>query len=269
MKNPVGLLAGGGEFPYFLLSELKARGRDVVIVGFKRDTGSRLLRMGKRSLLAEATDAGRIIAFLKECGVTEAVMAGSVKHAHATVYNRGKTDSLAARLLASLKDKRSMALLKAAEWQLNRAGIRLVGVLEYLRPLMPTRGVLTKKQPDAPQWNDIRFGIQMARGIAGMDIGQTVAVKNGIVIAVEGVEGTDATIIRAGKVGGPGCVVVKVARPRQDFRFDVPVMGLKTILSLKRARAAVFAIEAGKTLLFNREKAVQLADRAGLALVAV
>ena len=269
MRNPVGLLAGGGEFPFFLLRELRAHGRDVVVVGFKRDTSPRLLRMVKKSLLAEVTEASRIIAFLKECGVAEAVMAGSVKHAHATVYKRGKADSLAARLLSGLKDKRSMILLKTAEWQLNRAGIRLSGVIEYLRPLLPRPGVLTRRQPDKDEWNDIRFGVQMARGIAGMDIGQTVVVRNGIVIAVEGMEGTDAAILRGGHVGGPGCVVVKVARPRQDFRFDVPVMGLKTILSLRKARSAVFAIEAGKTLLFNREKAVKLADRSGLALVAV
>jgi hypothetical protein len=269
LSAPIGLLAGGGEFPFFLLREIRARGRDAVIVGFKRDTGARLLRMVKRSLIAEVTEVGKIISFLKECGVSEAIMAGSVKHAHATVFNREKVDSLAARLLASLKDKRSMALLKAAEWQLNRAGIRLVAVIEYLRPLMPERGVLTARQPDASQWNDVRFGYQMARGIAGMDIGQTAVVKNGSVIAVEGMEGTDAAILRAGKVGGPGCVVVKVARPKQDFRFDVPVMGLKTILTLKRARAAVLAIEAGKTLLFNREKAVALADKCGLSLVAI
>jgi hypothetical protein len=215
----------------------------------------------------EVGELGRVIGFLKDAGVKEVMMAGCVKHAN--LYTKPRTDSLTSRLLARLVDKRADTLLKAAEWQLSRAGIRLVSAMQYLRPLLPKRGILTRRRPTEGEWKDVIFGHEIARRIAGEDIGQTVAVKDGAVLAVEAMEGTDAAILRAGALGRGGIIVVKVAKPKQDFRFDVPVMGVRTIATLKRARASVMAVEAEKTIMLERRRVIALANAARISLVAL
>lgn len=264
---PVGLLAGSGELPEALLAALKERGRAVVVVGFKGATSPALARGAARSLMVEAARFSGVIAFLKEAGVREAFMAGRVPHQG--VFRTGRADSLTARVLGTLADKRADTLLQAAVWHLGRAGIRVVSALPYLGPLIPSRGVLTRRSPSADAWRDVRFGLAMARGIAGLDVGQTVIVKRQAVVAVEALEGTDAAIRRAGALAGPGCVVVKVAKPKQDFRFDVPVVGPSTVASLHAARAGALVVEAGRTLVLRRAETVRRANASRLSLVAV
>ncbi|MEK7767592.1 MAG: LpxI family protein, partial [bacterium] len=188
---------------------------------------------------------------------------------HLNLYRKPPVESLTARVLHALADRRADTLLKAAAFQLARAGIRLVSAMPHLKPLLPAKGALTRREPDEDEWKDIRFGLGIARGLAGLDVGQTAVVKGRAVVALEALEGTDAAIRRAGALCGAGAVVVKVAKPRQDFRFDVPVVGTRTIESLVAARATVMAVEAGKTILLNRLEVIARADAAGLCLVAV
>ncbi len=266
MSAPLGLLAGGGDFAATVLGALRDRGHAVVVVGFK-ETDEALLRSVPVSLRADVSEVEKVIAFLKGAGVKEIMMAGYVSHAQA--IRRLEEPTLFARVLGKLKDKRADSLLLAAALQLKLAGIKLVSAMPYLKHLVPARGTLTERPVSEDEERSIAFGLKMARAIAGLDIGQTVVVKKQAIVAVESLEGTDACIRRGGEIGQGGTVVVKVAKPRQDFRFDVPVIGLGTIASLRDSGASALAIEAGKTILLQREKVVAAANDAGLAIVAV
>lgn len=264
--SPLGLLAGGGDFAATVLGALREKGHDVVVVGFK-ETDEALLRSIPRSMRADVSEVERIIAFLKEHGVREIMMAGYVSHAQA--IRRLEEPTLFARVLGKLKDKRADSLLLAAALQLKLAGIKLVSAMPYLKHLVPARGTLTERPTTEDEERNILFGLKMARAIAGLDIGQTVVVKKQAVVAVESLEGTDACIRRGGEIGQGGTVVVKVAKPRQDFRFDVPVIGIGTVASLRKAGASALAIEAGRTLLLRRAETIAAANRAGLVIIAV
>ena len=266
-ERPVGLIAGGGEFPAYLLSALKQRGHEVVVVALKGATDPAIARSVDRSVEVEVGEVGKVIEFLKGCGVKEVLMGGYVSHV--SVLKDPPADSLTSRILSRLRDRRADTLLKAAAVQLKMAGIKIGSLMAYLGPLVPRRGTLTRREPGAEEWKDVEFGRKIAIGVAGLDIGQTVAVKGRGVVAVEALEGTDAMIRRAGDVGGEGVVIVKVAKPKQDFRFDVPVIGPRTVDSLKAARASVLAVEAGRTILLDRERVVADADAAGIAIVAL
>ena len=267
MSPPLGLLAGSGAFPEYLLSALRQAGHEVTVVGIKGETSPELASSANRSAMFDIGDFSGIVGFLKDGGVREAFMAGYVQHTN--IYRDVRRDSLATRLLSSLIDKRADSLLRGAVLLLRSNGIRVVSAMPYLKPLIPSRGVLTSRQPGEEDWKDIRFGVKMARRIAGLDIGQTVVVRHQAVVAVESLEGTDACIRRGGEIGHGSVVVAKVAKPRQDFRFDVPVVGLRTVESLAAARAAAMAVEAGKTIILDREKVVAALDAAGIALAAV
>ena len=180
------------------------------------------------------------------------------------VFRPGLTEAPCA-----VRDRRADTLLLAAVLQLKRHGLNVVSAMPYLRHLVPDRGTLTHREPDATTWQDIRFGLDMARRVAGLDIGQTVVIKGRAVVAVESLEGTDACIRRGGEVAGGGVTVVKVAKPRQDPRFDVPVIGLATMESLRAAGSVALAVEAGKTILLDRDTMITAANAAGLSIVAL
>jgi len=266
-KPPLGLFAGGGDFPRQVLAALRQAGHEVCVVGFRGETDSRLLRAVPRSFCGTVGEYGKMIDFLRRAGVREALMAGYVRHTH--IYRKPRADSLTSRIFGSLLDRRADTLLAAAALRLKSAGITLVSAMPYLKHLVPDRGVLTKRVPTAGEWKDIEFGRRIAQRIAGLDIGQTVCVRDLAVVAVEALEGTDACVLRAGGIARSSLVVVKVAKPQQDFRFDVPVVGPKTVETLRRSRAGVMAIEAGRTILLDRPEVVRRADRAGISLVAV
>lgn len=265
--RPLGLFAGGGDFPRHVLAALRKAGHEVCVVGFRGETDPRLLRSVPRSWCGTVGEYAKMIEFLRAAGVREALMAGYVKHTH--IYRKTRTDSLTARIMGSLLDRRADTLLAAAAMRLKAAGIVLVSAMPYLRHLVPDRGVLGERQPSAADWKDIEFGRRMAQRIAGLDIGQTVCVRDLAVVAVEALEGTDEAVLRAGKVARGGIVVVKVAKPQQDFRFDVPVVGPRTLETLRRARARAMAVEAGRTIVLDRPEVVRRADAAGIAIVAV
>jgi len=196
------------------------------------------------------------------------VMAGQVKHNK--IFSAIRPDWKLAKLLFSLPRKNTDALIGAVARLLEDEGIRLVDSTIFLKPLVPQPGVLTRRAPNEHEAEDIAYGIGVARQIAGMDIGQTVVISDRACVAVEAMEGTDETIVRAARIaGGKPLVVVKVSKPGQDMRFDVPVVGLPTIEQMKTAGATALAVDAGRTLLFDREKLIDLADAAGITIEAI
>jgi UDP-2,3-diacylglucosamine hydrolase len=200
-------------------------------------------------------------------GVTQAVMAGQVKHNK--IFSSIRPDWRLAKLLFSLKRKNTDALIGAVARVLEDEGIRLVDSTFFLKPLVPEAGVLTRRAPDEREAADIAYGLGVARQVAAMDIGQTVVISERACVAVEAMEGTDETVARAARLAsGKPLIVVKVSKPGQDMRFDVPVVGLPTIEQMKSARATALALDAGRTLLFDRIKLIEQADAAGIAIQA-
>lgn len=208
---------------------------------------------------------------LKDAGVRKAVMAGKVQHA--SLFGGVLPDLRAVKILAGLKDKRTDTILSAIADEFSREGIELISSATWLSHLLARPGVLTRRAPDRAESLDIDLGWRAAKALAGFDIGQTVVVRAGAVIAVEAMEGTDATVLRASEVArshgdSPTLVLVKVAKPRQDFRFDLPVLGLETLKVLERARVSALAVEADKTLIFDREDFLRRVDELGISVIA-
>ena len=279
----LGLIAGNGRFPFLLLDAARAHGLRVVVAAIKEETDAEMnaraaadpdnitvhwLSLGELSKLIET--------FQRE-GVTRAVMAGQVKHKQ--IFSSIRPDWRLAKLLLNLRTRNTDMLLGAIAKVLEDEGITLVSSTAYLEPMLAPAGRLTARSPDPTELADIEYGLSVARGIAGFDLGQTVVIAAGACVAVEAMEGTDATIARAGALFRTleaeastlerRLTVVKVAKPNQDKRFDVPVVGLPTIEAMVAAGATCLAIEAGRTLLFDREAMVAAADAAGIAITAV
>jgi DUF1009 family protein len=278
----LGLIAGNGSFPFLLLDAARAEGLTVVVAAIREETGE---EMNARA----AADSGVIVHWLslgelsrlietfhKE-GVTRAVMAGQVKHKQ--IFSSIRPDWRLAKLLLNLRTRNTDMLLGAVAKVLADEGIELLSSTAFLEPLLAGEGVLTKRAPDDDEQKNIAYGMSVARAVAGFDIGQTVVVAAQACVAVEAMEGTDAAIERAGHLMQSlddeastlhrKLTVVKVAKPNQDMRFDVPVVGIRTIESMIAAGASCLSVEAGRTLLFDREVLLQRAAQAGIAIVAV
>ncbi len=220
-------------------------------------------------------ELSRLIEVLQAEGVTEAVMAGQVRHKQ--IFSGIRPDWRLAKLLLNLRSRNTDMLLGAVAKVLGDEGITLLSSTSFLEPMLAPEGVLTVRAPDEAEWSDVAYGQRVARGIAAFDLGQTVVIAAGACVAVEAMEGTDATIARAGSLLGAfgesagtlsrRLTVVKVAKPQQDLRFDVPVVGVPTILAMAAAGATCLCVESGRTLLFDREGMVEAADRAGIAVV--
>jgi len=277
----LGLIAGNGRFPFLLLDAARAQGLSVVVAAIREETDPEInhraacdehitvqwLSLGELSRLIEM--------FHKE-GVSAAVMAGQVKHKQ--IFSSIRPDWRLAKLLLNLSTRNTDMLLGAVAKVLGDEGIELISSTSFLEPLLAQEGVLTERAPDEDERKNIEYGLGVARAVAGFDIGQTVVVAAQACVAVEAMEGTDATIERAGRLmesmeGDASTLerrltVVKVAKPNQDMRFDVPVIGLATIEAMMRAGASCLSIEAGRTLLFDRESLLERASRAGIAIVA-
>jgi DUF1009 family protein len=277
----LGLIAGNGRFPFLLLDAARAEGRSVVVAAIKEETEPEIdqraaadpditvhwLSLGELSKLIDT--------FRKE-GVQEAVMAGQVKHKQ--IFSSIRPDWRLAKLLMNLRTRNTDMLLGAVAKVLSDEGIELMSSTSFLEPLLAQEGVLTSRSPDEDDLKNIEYGLGVANALAGFDIGQTVVVAAQACVAVEAMEGTDETIQRAGRLmdslGGDASTlerrltVVKVAKPNQDMRFDVPVIGLATIETMIRAGACCLSVEAGRTLLFDRESVLERANQAGIAVVA-
>ncbi len=262
-----GLIAGNGRFPFLVLEGARSQGIEMAVIALKEEASPELEKIAKRLHWVSLGELSKTIELLQQEGVTQAVMAGQVKHNK--IFSAIRPDWKLAKLLFSLPRKNTDALIGAVARVLEEEGIRLVDSTLFLKPLVADVGVLTRRAPNEHEAEDMAYGLGVARQIAGMDIGQTVVIADRACVAVEAMEGTDETIARAARItGGRPLVVVKVSKPGQDMRFDVPVVGLPTIEQMRDAGATALAVDAGRTLLFDRAKLIELADAARIAIEA-
>ena len=265
----IGLIAGNGRFPFLVLDAARGAGHDVTVVALKEETFPELAEIAARPPASavhwiSVGQLGTCISVLRDAGVTRAVMAGQVKH---TKLFDVRPDMTALGMLMRLKARNTDAVISAVADVLRDHGIELLDSTAFLAPLMARAGVLTRRGPTPEEQAELDFGYRIADAIAGMDIGQLIVVKAAAVVAVEAMEGTDAVIARAGQLAGPGTCVIKVAKPNQDMRFDVPVVGVSTIDAMTAAGATILSVDAGKTLMIDGDAIVRAADDAGIAIV--
>jgi len=266
----LGLIAGNGRFPFLVLDAARGAGHDVTVIALKGETFPELADLAARSPAAafhwiSLGQLGTCITLLRDAGAAQAVMAGQVKHTK--LFSDIVPDATMLKLLFRLKAGNTDAIISAVADVLRDNGIELLDSTAFLAPLLAREGVLTRRGPTDDERADFAFGYSVADTVAGLDIGQTIAVKSTAVVAVEAMEGTDAVIARAGQLAGPGVRIVKVAKPNQDMRFDVPVVGLPTIAAMKAAGATALSVDAGKTLMIDGDAIVRAADEAGIAIV--
>jgi len=262
--SPLGLIAGNGRFPFLVAAAGRRAGRRVVAVAIKEETDPALAGEVDEIHWVSLGQLGRCIDALKGGGVREAVMAGQVKHKQ--IFAGIVPDLKMMALLARLALKNTDSLIGAVADALGREGIALLPSTVLLQDQMATAGAMAGRRPSADELKDVEYGREVARALAGFDIGQTVVVKDRAAVAVEAMEGTDEVIRRAGRIAGAGCTVVKVAKPRQDVRFDVPVVGPGTVAAMDEVQARVLAVQAGATLLLDRAELLAQADRADIAV---
>jgi UDP-2,3-diacylglucosamine hydrolase len=263
-RSPLGLIAGNGQFPFLVADAAKRQGRRVVAVAIREETFPDLEGRVDAMHWVSLGQLGRCIEALKGEGVTEAVMAGQVKHKQ--IFSGVVPDLKMMALLARLVVKNTDSLIGAVADVLAREGIRLLPSTALLEEHMATAGAMTRRKPSRDERQDIDYGRRVARTLAGMDLGQTVVIKHRAAVALEAMEGTDEVIRRAGKLAGAGTVVVKVAKPRQDMRFDVPVVGAGTVEVMRESGARVLALEAARTLLLDKGRFVAAAEAADIAV---
>jgi DUF1009 family protein len=266
----LGLIAGNGRFPFLVLDAARSLGHDVTIIAVKEEAGADLAQAAARHPRADLHwvslgQLGLCISLLKQAGVKQAVMAGQVKHVK--IFSGIVPDLTLLSVLTRLRSKNTDALIAAVADVMRGHGIELMDSTTLLTPLLAGPGPLTARGPSDEEQRDLTFGYRMADVVAGLDIGQTIAVKDAAVVAVEAMEGTDEMIARAGRLAGPGARIVKVAKPNQDMRFDVPVIGVATVEAMRAAGASALSIDAGRTLVFDLPAVVAAADRAGIAIV--
>jgi UDP-2,3-diacylglucosamine hydrolase len=263
-----GLIAGNGRFPFLVLEGARSQGIDMAVIALKEEAAPELQQVAKRLHWVSLGELSKAIELMQQEGVKRAVMAGQVKHNK--IFSSIRPDWKLAKLLFSLPKKNTDSLIGAVAKVLEDEGIQLVDSTMFLKPLLPEPGVLTRRAPNEQEAADIEYGLNAARQLAGMDIGQTVVISDRACVAVEAMEGTDETIARASRFAqGKPLVVVKVSKPKQDMRFDVPVIGLPTVEAMSKAGATALAIDAARTLLFDRERLIDLANASGIAIQAV
>lgn len=279
----LGLIAGNGSFPLLLLDAARAQGAQVIVAAINEETSPLIEQRGAVAVYwMSLGELGKLIDTFKSEGVRTAVMAGQVKHKQ--IFSGIRPDWRLAKVLFSMGTRNTDSLIGAVAKVLEDEGIHLISSTSYLEPLLARPGVLTRRGPTDAEQKNIAYGRQVARHLAQYDIGQTVVIAESACVAVEAMEGTDATIMRAGEIMKSSAhedktpadstvlsralTVVKVAKPNQDMRFDVPVIGVKTIETMARAGATCLAVDAGKCLLLDGDRVIQAADAAGVAIVA-
>jgi DUF1009 family protein len=260
-----GLIAGNGRFPFLVLEGARSQGIEMAVIALKEEASPELQNVAKRLHWVSLGELSKAIALMQQEGVKRAVMAGQVKHNK--IFSAIRPDWKLAKLLFSLPQKNTDSLIGAVAKIFEEEGIQFVDSTTFLKPLLPEAGVLTRRAPDDREAADMEYGLGLARHIAGMDIGQTVVIADRACVAVEAMEGTDETITRAARFAdGKPLVVVKVSKPKQDMRFDVPVVGLPTVEAMKKSGVTALAIDAERTLLFDRDQLIESADAAGIAI---
>lgn len=263
-----GLIAGNGQFPFMVLESARERNLDMVVVAIKEEAFPEIESCGYPVHWLGLGQLGKLIRTFQQAGIRKALMAGQVKHVQ--IFGSSLPDMTMVKTLAGLKHKSTDALIGAVARVLEEAGIELLASTEFLKPHLAPEGTLTRRGLNKREQADLEFGRPVAHQIALLDIGQTIVVRDRAVVAVEAMEGTDATIRRAGELAGrKDLTVVKVSKPKQDMRFDVPVVGPPTIQNMIEAGATALALDAQRTLLVDRRQLIESADRNGIAIVAL
>ena len=267
-SNRYGLIAGNGRFPFLVLEAARSQGIDMVVAAIKEETFPEIAEHAATVHWMSLGQLGKLIKTFKSEGVNQAIMAGQVKHKQ--IFSSIVPDLKMLQLLASLATKNTDSLIGGVAKMLEAEGIHLMDSTSFLRPLLPEPGVLTRRPPAEDEQRDLDYGYRIARELGRFDLGQSVVVSDGACVALEAMEGTDSIIERAASlVNGRMLRVVKLAKPKQDPRFDVPVIGLATVRLMARLKVSALAIEARKTLMIDREDLIREADAAGIAIVAV
>lgn len=280
-----GLIAGNGKFPFMVLEGARRAGAALSVVAIREETDQEIERLAERVQWVGIGQLGKMIRFLKSEGVEKAIMAGQVKHVQ--IFSRAVPDARMLKMLLKLPRRNTSSLIGAVAEELRNEGIELIDSTHFLQEYLPRSGTLTDREPDAREREDIEYGLEIAREIAQLDLGQTIVVRGKACIAIEAMEGTDETIRRAGELTREGAVkrsflrgrrinlaggrltVVKLAKPGQDMRFDVPVVGVPSIEAMLEAGATCLCISAGKTLMLDRDEMLALANRNRIAVIAV
>jgi len=263
----IGIIAGGGQFPLLFIEAAHKVGRHVVVVAHKGETDERVAQAADSVCWVKLGQLGRVIKFFKKEGVSETVFLGPITKTR--IFRDLLPDLKGMSLWNKIDNKQDDAILRAIANALDEEGIKVLESTLYLQHLLFPAGVLTKIKPNKKQLRDIEFGWKNARAIGSLDIGQCVVVRDCSVLAVEAIEGTDAAILRGGRLAKEKAVVVKVKKPGQDFRFDLPATGLMTLKTLKNVKGAVLAVEAGQSILFDKEEMIEDADKSGIVVVGV
>jgi DUF1009 family protein len=260
------IIAGNGHFPFLVLEAAREQGLDPLVVAIKEETSPELAEKTQNIHWVSLGEAAKGLDLMVAEKIDKVVLAGQVKHAQ--LFSSIKPDGMMSRMLHGLSRKNTDMLIGAVVRMIEGRGMKVVDSTLFLKPLLPEAGTLTLRAPDADEAADIDYGREIAKKIAGLDLGQTIVVADRACVAVEAMEGTDAAIQRAATLSnGRRLVVVKVSKPHQDMRFDVPVVGRKTIQVMQQSNATVLAVDAGKTLLFDRQHLMADANEAGIAIV--
>jgi len=265
--DKIGIIAGGGQFPLLFAKAAHSQGLKVYAAAHQGETDEALVDHVERLQWVKLGQLGKIISFFKQEGVKKTVFIGSITKTN--IFRDVRPDLKGLGLWNKINIKQDDAILRAVADRLEKDGIEVVASTGYVPELLFPKGILTKKKPTKDQMVDIVYGWEIARSLGNLDIGQCVVVRNQTVLAVEAIEGTDATILRGGTLGKEKAVVVKLRKPNQDLRFDLPAIGMKTIDSMKEVKASVLAVEAEYALFFDRDAVIQAADNAGIVIVGV
>ncbi len=261
-----GLIAGNGKFPFLILQSARSQGIEMVVAAIKEETYPEIESFGYPVHWLGLGQLGKLVSLFRKSGVHKAIMAGQVKHIQ--IFSSSLPDFTMIRMLASLKEKNTDSIIGAVAKVLDESGIKLVDSTALLKPHMAVEGPMTRRGLNGSEQSDVEYGRPLAQRIAMMDIGQTVVVRERAIVAVEAMEGTDAVIRRAGELASKKkLTVVKVSKPRQDMRFDVPVVGVPTIENMAAAGATALVLDAQRTLMLDKERIIELADRWDIAVV--
>jgi DUF1009 family protein len=262
-----GLIAGNGKFPFMVLEGARQAGVQMAVAAIREETDPSIESLGDSVRWVGIGQLGRMIRFFKDEGVEKAIMAGQVKHVQ--IFSRAVPDARMLKVLLKLPRRNTDSLIGAIATELQSEGIELVDSTYFLQDYLPKAGVLTRRQPDKHEQEDIQYGLEIAREIQGLDLGQTIVVRGKACVAIEAMEGTDETIQRAGHLVKRRLTVVKLAKPNQDMRFDVPVVGVPTLTTMAKAGATCLCITAGKTLMFDRDEMIRFANEKKIVIVAI
>ena len=264
---PLGLVAGGGQFPLLCAKEAGKQGIPIVAIAHSGETDPALEGLAHATTWVHLGQLGKLIRTLKKNGVRQVLFAGTITKVR--IFRDVRPDLRALNLWRKLDRRLDDRILRAVASEIESEGMEVVPSTVLLPHLLAPAGPVTRNRPSTEQWKDIEFGWNLVKEIGRLDIGQCVVVKDRTVLAIEAIEGTDRTILRGGRLGGPGSVVVKACKPNQDLRFDLPSVGVKTVESMKEVRASVLAVQAGRTLMFDKEELVDAAQRAEIAIVGI